>query len=143
MKQRERPDQRAVGLQELPGEALRSVEADRKIKPVFGDEGVAAKNANDIADRERHHGGALVKLHRVARDAVAEIVAPGQRRRRAIREVVNPGEEAADAADRDADRERKRKSRAGPAHDAGVALVELDRDDAPSDGAFNRAREAG
>src|SRR5262249_29882505 len=69
--------------------------------------------------------------------------APGQRRRRAIREVVNPGEEAADAADRDADRERKRKSRAGPAHDAGVALVELDRDDAPSDGGFNRAREPG
>ena len=79
----------------------------------------------------------------MARNAVAEIVAPGQRGRRAVGEIVEPGEIAADAADRDADRERQREARAGAGGDMGAALVELDRQDAARDGALDRAGDAG
>jgi hypothetical protein len=42
----------------------------------------------------------------MARDAVAEIMSPRQRRRRAVGEIIEPREIAADAADGDTDRER-------------------------------------
>src|SRR5215468_842902 len=66
----------------------------------------------------------------VARDAIAEIVAPWQRGRCAVGEVVEACGITADPADRDADRQRQRKARAGAKPDAVPPFVELDRDDA-------------
>src|SRR5258708_2849389 len=97
MEQRERADQRAVGLDEFPAEALRAVECDGEIEAVVDHEAVvahfrtlprwplaslaSAARAPDVIDRERRHGGALIELDRMAQDPVAEVVAPGQRGR--------------------------------------------------------------
>src|SRR5437879_2556950 len=98
MEQRERADQRSIGLPELPQETLRAVEADREIEPVLDHEAVTRDHAPHIDGREGSHRRGLIELHRMAKDAVAEIVAPGQRRRRAIGEVLDASEIAADAA---------------------------------------------
>ena len=89
MKQRERADQRAVRLEELPDEALQAIEADREIEAVVDPNRSWRSTRHEIDDGERRHRGALVKLHRMAQHAVAEVVAPGQPGRRAVGEVVD------------------------------------------------------
>src|SRR5215470_10535621 len=110
MKQGERADQRTVGLDELPREALCAVKADGEIEAVVDYEAVVAEDTPDVERREGDHGRALVELYRMAHDPVAEVVAPGQRGRRAVGEIVQPGKEAADTADGHADSERQRKA---------------------------------
>src|SRR6266550_3504356 len=78
MEQRERPDQRAIGLDELPYETLRAVETGRQIEALRDEEPVVPQHAPYIERSERRHRGALIKLHRMARHAVAEIMRPGQ-----------------------------------------------------------------
>ena len=78
----------------------------------------------------------------MARDAVAEIVPPGQRRRCAVGEIIEPREIAADPADGDADRQRQRKARPGAKRDAVAPFVELDGDGAADQRAFDRSRDA-
>ena len=100
MKQRERTDQRAVGFDEFPDEALRAVETDREIESVVDHKAVVAAYAPDVDERERGHGGALVQLHRMAHDAVAEIVAPRQLGWRTVGQILESGEKAADDLER-------------------------------------------
>src|SRR5262245_33817767 len=119
------------------------MEADGEIESILDNERVAAYRIKNIDERESRHGGALIELHRVARHPIAEINAPWQRGRRPVGEVVEAGEEAADAADRDADREWERKARAGAPGDARAALVELDRNDSAYERPFDRARKPG
>src|SRR5207245_4982615 len=73
MKQGERTDERAVGLDEFPEEALRAVEADGEIKAVVDHEAVVAEDAPDVERRKGGHGCALVELHWMAHDRVAEV----------------------------------------------------------------------
>src|SRR5262245_65421539 len=112
------------------------------MESVLDHERVAPRRVADIGERETRHRDALIELHGVTWNPVAEIMRPRQHGRRPIGEVVEAREEAADASDRDADRKRQRKARAGPPADAGAALVELDRDDPAGERAFDRAREA-
>src|SRR5262249_60338549 len=74
MKQGERTDERAVGLDEFPREALRAVEADGEIEAVGDHEAVVAAYAPDVERRKGRHGRALVELDRMACDPVAEVV---------------------------------------------------------------------
>src|SRR5690349_12087524 len=101
MEEVERPDQRCIGLEELPGEALQGIPADREIEAVGQPEAVAGGKAPDQQDEHRGHGEGFVELHGMAWDAVAEVDGPGHRCRRAVGEVGQAGEEAAPAADRD------------------------------------------
>src|SRR3954462_6338161 len=112
MKQREGPDQRGVGFEKLPYEALRAVPADGEIESLVDPEPGAVQNTPPIDQRERRHRGAFVKLHAMARDAIAGIVRPGDPARGAVGEVVQAREEAADAADRHAHRKWQREPRA-------------------------------
>src|SRR3954462_14340058 len=133
MKQREGPDQRGVGFEKLPYEALRAVPADGEIESLVDPEAVAVQNTPRIDQRERRHRSAFVKLHRMAQHAIAEIVRPGDPCWRAVGEVVQTREEAADAADRDADRKWQREARPGSQGDARDPLVDFDRNDRAGD----------
>eukprot|EP01035_Chromulina_nebulosa_P006512 gene6513-8807_t len=70
----------------------RSIEGQREIEAVDDDEGLVPEYGNDIGDGEAGHGHAFIELHRMPQDAVTEVMRPGQRCRRAIGEVVEPGE---------------------------------------------------
>lgn len=65
----------------------------------------------------------------MARDAIAEIMAPGQRRRQPVGQVFHAGKEAAQPPDGDADSQRQREDGAGAHGDAGDGLVAFDPDD--------------
>ena len=71
----------------------------------------------------------------MARDSVAEIYSPGESRRKAIRVIGEAGEEAADASDGDAERERDCVEIAGRGAKTDVALDEFDGDEAADQGA--------
>src|SRR5215813_2817739 len=76
MKQRERPNQWAIRLDEFPGEALCAIKADHEIEPVLDHEHVAAQRSQHIDQGECRHRGAFVELHRVPQHAVAEVSPP-------------------------------------------------------------------
>src|SRR3954470_17177095 len=78
----------------------------------------------------------------MAKDAVAEIMAPGPCRRRAVGEIVKTRAIAAEPADRDAERQRQRKTGAGSDRDPCGPFVELDRQDAADQRSFHGARDA-
>lgn len=74
----------------------------------------------------------------MAADSVAEINAPGQRRGDAVGVVGEAREEAADAAEGDAERERRGEEVAGGARFAGSALGPFDREQTSDQRADNR-----
>src|SRR5512139_631807 len=76
MEEVERPDHGCIRLEEFPDEALQRVPADGEIEAVGEPEAVARDEALDQHDEHRGHGERFVELHRMARDAVAEIDAP-------------------------------------------------------------------
>src|ERR1043165_7861912 len=103
-----------VRLPELDHHAPREVEDHESAEEVAGSDD--ATPAARGPDRDRAHGGDLVELRRVARDAVAEIDAPGQGRRDAVGVVLEPAQEAPDAPDGDsrAEREHEEIARRAP-----------------------------
>src|SRR5689334_11503773 len=78
MKQREWTEHRSVGLEEFPHEPLRAIKAGGEIEALLDKEAIAPQHAPDVDQRERRHGGAFVKLHRMARQTVAEVMRPGK-----------------------------------------------------------------
>src|SRR5215510_942582 len=76
MKQRERPDQWAIRLDEFPDEALCAIKANHEIEPVLDHERVSAQSRQHIDQGEYRHHGAFVELHRVAQHAVTEVGPP-------------------------------------------------------------------
>ena len=122
---------------------MRAVVPDGEVEAAVDDERVVPAHAPEVEQGERRHGGAFVELHRMARDAVPEIMRPRQCGRGAVREVVEPREETTDASDRNADGERQGKPRAGAGADAAQAFVKFDRDDPAHDRALDRAGNAG
>src|SRR5262245_21251699 len=77
----------------------------------------------------------------MARDAVAKVNAPRQRRRYAIRVIRQTREKAAQAPDRDARSERRNESASGRATDAVCLFVDLDAYDAANDPARDAVTE--
>src|SRR5436190_6988448 len=143
VEQREGADDRAIWLEKLPYEALQRIVEQRKVETICDDEMISVQDRADIEGREDGHRKTLVELHRMARHAVAEIMAPGQRGWRAIGEVVEASEVAADPADRDADRKRQGKAGAGAQRNAVQPFVELDGDNATGQRPFDRPRDSG
>src|ERR1700678_935048 len=141
MKYRQRTDHRAVGLEKLPDETLHPIIGEHEIKTIGGDKTIPPANCDDIEDGKTGHRHALIQLDRMPSDAVAEIVAPGQRRRRAVGEIVHSRKIAADAADGDADRERQRKAGSGSQAYAPAQFVEFDGDNAAGDRALDRSSD--
>src|SRR5437660_10439560 len=76
-KQGQRADQGGVGLEEFPDEALQPIIYQHEIETVGNDEAVLPNDGDDVVRRESGHRRALIKLHRMTADAVAEIMAPG------------------------------------------------------------------
>src|SRR5260370_29062077 len=87
MEEVERADHGCIRLEEFPDEALQRIPADHEVKAVPEPEAVAGDEALDQYDEHRGHGDRFVELHRMARDAVAEIDAPRHGRGRAVGEV--------------------------------------------------------
>ena len=130
MKRIERSHDRSVRLEELPDEPLRGVDSDEEIEPQKGRKGMPAASQHQKRDHERDHDGRLVQLHRVPPHAVAEVDAPGQRGRRAVRTVVQSGQKAADPPDRYRRSERHGESHAGRSTNPGAGFEQLDTRDA-------------
>src|ERR1043165_4588539 len=140
LKQIERSDQARIGFPELPDEALNGVEQDEQVEGAAAGPLRPPGESGEVEAEEGEHRQALVELDRVAADAVAEIDAPGERGGRAVGLVRQAGEKAADAADRDAERERADPDQSGRTPDAARQLVELDRDDAAGERAGDAVR---
>ena len=129
--------ERCIGFEEFPDEALQAVPADREIEAVLQPEGVAGHETLDQHDEHRGHGERFVELHGVAWNAVAEIDGPGNTGRRAVGEVGEAGEEAAQPADGHGGGEGRGEDDAGRALDTGEALEGLDRGDGAGDAAHH------
>jgi hypothetical protein len=129
MKRIERSHDRSVRLEELPDEPLCGVDSDEEIEPQRDRKGMPSSQHEKRYD-ERDHDGRLVQLHRVPPHAIAEVDAPGQRGRRAVRMVVQSGQKAADPPDRYRRRERHGESHAGRSTNPGASLEQLDTHDA-------------
>src|SRR5882762_8862604 len=80
VKQVERADHRAVGLQELPDETLSGIDPDEQVEAGAQNRLVAAPCQGDEHGEKYRHRHRFVELHGMASDAVAEIDTPGQRR---------------------------------------------------------------
>src|SRR5476651_2353879 len=104
VEQVERPDDRPVRFQEFPREALRRVDDDEQIERVAHEERLAHGESPEGKAQKRSHGQRLVELHRMARDTVAEVPAPGGAGGYAVGLIVEAREQAADPADGDAGR---------------------------------------
>ena len=74
----------------------------------------------------------------MARDAVAEIDAPRQRRRQAVGAILETAQETPEAADRRSDADRHDEEVAGRAPLAGVPLRDLDGDRSAEQSADDR-----
>ncbi len=142
MEQIEGPDDGAIGLEKLPDEALPGIDQHQKIEAVAHEEGIAAADQHQCHDEEGQHGEGLVELHRMAQETVAEVVAPGQAGGRAMRVVLDTGEEAAPAPDNDAGGEGRHEDQAGRAGDAAPSLEQLDGEDGARQGADDAAADA-
>src|SRR5947207_4551057 len=105
MKDIERTDDRWIGLQELPGEALKSVPRHEQIETVTDDRPVVREKRPQPEPKKRKHRQRLVELHRVARNAVAEIHRPWHVCRESIGVIQRSGKKAAQPPERDADRQ--------------------------------------
>src|SRR5258708_24336554 len=112
MKQVKRPEHRRIGFEEFPGEALCAVPADEKIEAVPPEQRRARGNAREKDHEESEHRHALVELHGMAPETVAEIDAPRQGRENTEGVVRQAGEEAAPAAYGDAQRQRRHQTNA-------------------------------
>ena len=88
-------------------------------------------------EREERQPGDLVQLRRMTTYAVAEVDAPGERGRDAVRVIFKSGKKAADAANGNREHERQREEISGAARDAEPALGPLDRDEAAEQRADN------
>src|SRR5580658_9702172 len=133
-----RSDQGWIGLQKLPGEALHPVPRGHGIEAAAQRPVAPGPEARDIDEQEQRHGSGLIDLHRVPRDAVAQIDAPRERGRRTISQVREPGEEAPPAADDDPESERPDEDRPGRSPYAADRLVDLDADDGAGESAQDR-----
>ena len=91
-----------------------------------------------VNGQKDRNGQRFIDLHRMARDPVAQVDAPGQAGRNAVGLVTQPGEQAAPAADHDAQCERNDERPAGRAADVMPPFPYLYRDDP----ARQRARDA-
>src|SRR5215472_16215696 len=141
MKYVERSDDGGIGLQKFPQETLQRVPADEKVGALAQDEFVLVRELVEKEDEEAEHRQGLVKLDGVTQHAVAEIDAPRKTGRRAVGEIGQAREEAAEAPDGDAERERRHELQAGRTFDAGEELVDLDQDDPAADRASDRMAE--
>jgi len=97
--------------------------------------------AYEIERQEGRHRGALVHLHRMARDPVPEINAPRQVCFRSVGSVRQTGEQAAETADDDSNRKRADKHPAGRATNSFDRLVNLHRDDRADQGPDHAVRK--
>src|SRR5258708_34532634 len=81
VKQGQRADQGGVGFEKFPDEALQGVIYQHEIEAVGNDEAIPPNDGDDIERSESTHRRARINLHRMTADSVAEISAPGARRR--------------------------------------------------------------
>jgi len=135
-------DQRRIGLEELPAEALRAVPRHQDVETAPHGPGLAPPQREKIDHEEQEHRRALVDLDRVARNAVAKIHAPWQGCRGAVGAIRQTREEAAEAANDDADRDGTNVYSAGGASHAARRLVGLHRHDGAGQGAGDAVRQS-
>src|SRR5216684_7515509 len=141
MEQVERARHRGIGLEELPDEALGAIAGDEEIEAMAQEERGSRRDLRQEHDQEREHGEGFIELHRMPRDAIAEVDAPRQPCRNAVGVVRKPGKKAAPAPDGDPQRERRDEDEPGRAANAGRPLEDLDRDDAAEDGPADAVTE--
>src|SRR5437764_11133734 len=115
MEQVERPDQPWIGLEELPRKSLHGIGQDEGMEAMLDRPAPAFHERRPIDGEEERHRQRFIDLHRVTRDAVAQIDAPREPRRHAISLVGEAGEQAPPAANDDAERKRNDEWPAGRA----------------------------
>src|SRR4051812_30353867 len=101
MEHGEGPEHRRIRVQKFPEKALHRIKTDHEMEAGTEHQRRAVPELPDEPEQKAQHGEALIELHWMARDAVAEIDAPGKRGRNPIGVVRQAGEKAAPAADRD------------------------------------------
>ena len=141
MEQIERSDQCWIGLQELPGEPLGSVDDAQDIEAAPHGPGRAAHEGRDIDGQEEQHRQRFVELDRMAGDPVAQIDAPRQAGGQPIGLVAETLEQTPQPADDDAESEGAGEDAAGRALDATGQLVDLDGDHGPGQSADDAVRQ--
>lgn len=127
-----------IGLKKFPDEALDAIGDAHGVEAVANRPGRAPRQAENVGRQEQRHRAALVELHRVAADSVAQVDRPGQSRRRPVGAIGQAGEQAAQATDDHAGDEGADEDRPGGAFDAAEGFVDLD----PGDGAGQGAGDA-
>lgn len=137
MEQIERSGHGWIGLEKLPAEPLRAVDDAQHIESPAHGPGRARRQTPDVGRKEQQHRAALVELHGMATDAVAQVYRPRQGGGFAEGPVLQARHQAADAPDNHAGGEGAGEGCAGRALDAPDPLVDLD----PDDRADQRARD--
>ncbi len=141
MEEVKRPDQPRIGLEELPEKSLRPVPGHEHVEAPPQGPWRANRQAGKIGGQEQGHRQALVDLHGVAADVVAQVHRPGQARRRAIGEIRQSGEQAAKAADDNPGGQGPDEHPARGAPHAAQGLVDLNQDNGPGQGASDAVRQ--
>src|SRR4029453_17357929 len=78
VKEIEGPDQRRIGLQELPHESLGSIDANHGVESMLLRPSPASAQGGQIDGQESSHRQGLVNLHRVAANSIAKVDGPGK-----------------------------------------------------------------
>ena len=136
-------DQPWIGLEKLPGEALHAVPDAHDIEAAPQGPVRPRAQTEQVDGEEEGHRRALVDLNRMARDAVAQINAPGQAGRHAIGAVGQASEQAAEPADHHAQREGADEDGPGRSTDSTHRLIDLHGHDRPDKGADNAVGNGG
>src|SRR5262245_33890466 len=89
----------AVGLDELPKKPLRRIGADKEMETGARRHTIAAAQQWHKDSEKGEHRDRLVQLHRMAQNAVPEIIPPRKAGRRPIGAVLDPGQKAAEPPD--------------------------------------------
>src|SRR3954451_15422390 len=88
VEQIEGPDDRSIGLEKLPQEALSGVPEHEQVEAIAHHELVPPTESPKEPSEEHCHRRRFIKLNGMPKNAVAEIVGPGEQSRRSIRIVV-------------------------------------------------------
>ena len=143
MEQVQRAQQLRIGFEELPAEPLHRIDQHEGMEAMPPRPALLPDQRDPVNGQKHRNGQRFIDLHRMARDPVTQIDAPGQAGGGAVGLVAQPREQAAPAPYHDAQCEWDDERPAGRAADMMPPFPYLDRDDPARQRAGDAVRENG